>query len=220
MIRRPAFTLPGIHSARIYKTGTQGPAITSTTLASAAAIGDTTVSLAGTVPVGAYIVIAGGTSETRLVSAVTGSGPYTATIPALSNTHTSGGAVTGGTLPSFTDIAVTLGSVDFRTGSLVSTGTTNGLTAAATGLYLANVETWFTGGSAGERAVSLSVAGTKVREFGLAAAGRLSASAVLPISTAGALVTVGAYLAVGSVSIGGAGAKDTGLTLTYLGPAA
>lgn len=67
----------------------------STTLAAAAAAAATTISTVGVVPVGAYITIAGAPAESRLVTAVTGAGPYTLTLAtALGSAHSSGAAVT------------------------------------------------------------------------------------------------------------------------------
>lgn len=72
---------------------------TSTTLSSSAAAGATTIDTEGSIAAGSYIVIASGspgTIETHQVSAVTGSGPYTLTLPfPLIYNQASGATVTG-----------------------------------------------------------------------------------------------------------------------------
>ncbi len=74
---------------------------TATTLAAAASSGATSISVAASVPVGNAIAIdTAGTVEYRIVTAVTGSGPYTLTLgaigtgaAALGSAHASGAAV-------------------------------------------------------------------------------------------------------------------------------
>jgi hypothetical protein len=66
-----------------------------TTLSSAASIGATTISTVATYAVGQQLVIdSGANGEARTVSAVSGSGPYTLTVPALVYNHSSGATVT------------------------------------------------------------------------------------------------------------------------------
>lgn len=66
-----------------------------TTLGSTVTAGATSVSLANAPAVGSTIVLDpdNAASESRVVSAVSGAGPYTVTVPALTNGHTSGAYV-------------------------------------------------------------------------------------------------------------------------------
>jgi lysophospholipase L1-like esterase len=68
------------------------PATVSTTLAASAASGATTVSLVAPVPIRSTITI-GQPHERRVVTALSGTGPYSATVAALASAHSSGEAV-------------------------------------------------------------------------------------------------------------------------------
>lgn len=81
----------------------------STTLSSAASAAATTISTAASIPVGTQIQIdTAGLAEVRTVSAVSGAGPYTLTVAALSNAHASGAAVVAS--PGYTAGGATLAS--------------------------------------------------------------------------------------------------------------
>jgi lysophospholipase L1-like esterase len=67
----------------------------STTLAAQANAGATSLSLVGAVPVGTTVEIGtGATRERRVTTTLTGTGPYTAAVTALTSTHASGQTVT------------------------------------------------------------------------------------------------------------------------------
>lgn len=75
--------------------GASATSAVNTTLASASSAGATTISTAATIAAGTFITIdSGGVQETRVTSAVSGAGPFTVTVPALTYPHSSGVAVT------------------------------------------------------------------------------------------------------------------------------
>lgn len=80
-----------------------GSAAINTTLSAATIVGATTLTTAASVPVGSALTIdTGANQETRTVTALSGTGPYTLTVAALGFAHASGvaatvPAVTGGT---------------------------------------------------------------------------------------------------------------------------
>jgi hypothetical protein len=84
-----------------------------TTTAASAAAGATTLSLTASIPVGAKIQTGtGGTLEYHEITAITGAGPYTATLDAaMSNAIASGAAVTAS--PGYTAGGATLSSVTY-----------------------------------------------------------------------------------------------------------
>lgn len=89
----------------------------STTLAAAAAAGATTISTVASVPVGTTILIGG--SEARTVTAVSGSGPYTLTVAALSAAQSSGASVVANS--GYTAGGLALGSVAWAYNSATKT---------------------------------------------------------------------------------------------------
>ena len=111
----------------------------STTLSSSASIGATTVSTAASVPAGAMVNLNG--IEARLVTAVSGAGPYTLTLnDPLDTAYSSGVAVTvvgysapsypsGGTLYSFAGLSIYNGTLTLATTTALASATTplNGL---------------------------------------------------------------------------------------------
>lgn len=101
----------------------------STTLAANASASATSISVNGAIPNGSTITIEPGTgnAETRTVSAVTGTGPYTLTVAALTNAHTSGVTVS-------TPNTVTVPAVTNAHTSGVTVTSQNTLTVAALSL--------------------------------------------------------------------------------------
>jgi hypothetical protein len=75
--------------------GATSTASVNTTLAASSLAGATTISTAATIAAGTFVTIDSGTNqETRTTSAVSGAGPYTVTVPALTYGHSSGATVT------------------------------------------------------------------------------------------------------------------------------
>lgn len=103
-------------------------AIVSTTLSSSASAGATTISVAASVAVGNVVTIGG--TEQRKVSAVSGAGPYTLTIPALTSAWASGTTVASGT-------GYTAGGVTLASKALTYTAGTNTLTVDAADVSIA-----------------------------------------------------------------------------------
>lgn len=122
-------------------------------------------------------------------------------------------------IAAFASVEITYSGTTFAYGTKVSASPANGLKATVAGLYFVIVETYFQGGAAAERNVSIRVNGTAARENGLAAAGRLGSSGVLALA-ANDVVTATAYVAANDVLIQSYAPKDTGITMTYLGPLA
>lgn len=90
-------TFPNLVRALLGSSDTLTAAPTGTTLSAAAVVGATTISTAASIPATSWIVLGGAAyPETHLVTAVTGSGPYTLTLqtPVL-YAQPSGAAVTG-----------------------------------------------------------------------------------------------------------------------------
>jgi hypothetical protein len=70
----------------------------STTLSASTSVGATSITTAVSIPSGTTVSIDSGTAfESATTSAVSGSGPYTLTVPALKNAHASGAKVAFGT---------------------------------------------------------------------------------------------------------------------------
>lgn len=83
-------------------------AIVSTTLSASASAGATTISTAASIAVGNAIQIGGAGGDVRVVTNVSGAGPFTLTVAALSAAAASGAAVVSGT--GYTAGGITLGS--------------------------------------------------------------------------------------------------------------
>lgn len=97
----------------------------STTLSASASAGATTISVAASIPVGNMIVING--VDARVVTAVSGSGPYTLTVAALTNAASSGATVAAN--PGYTAGGIALSAL---TSTYNATGHTQTLGAANT----------------------------------------------------------------------------------------
>lgn len=122
-----------------------------TTLASSAASGDTTISTVASIAAGTYITIGtGALAEVRLTSAVSGAGPYTVTVPALTYGHASGAYVGSATGVNYGSAAAlqaasyvaSVGQWDFTQGALVAGGVvsvSSGVWTLTGGRTVANV---------------------------------------------------------------------------------
>jgi hypothetical protein len=127
-------------------------AVASTTLSALSAIAATTISTAATIPIGSTITIDRGlpTAEVRTTTNVSGAGPFTITVPALTYGHASGAVVSSATgVASVTAAALqaasftsTVSEWDFSQGALVVGGTTSVVSnvwTMANGTTVANV---------------------------------------------------------------------------------
>jgi hypothetical protein len=128
--------------------------------------------------------------------------------------------------------AITAGFiVDYVVGTKITTGALAGeassggaLTITEAGLYLANIEMNFMGGSTGARTVLLRVNGATLRESGLAATDARPSISTPVVLALNDVVTMAVYTTGTSPTMGGStgGApikKNVGLGLLYLGPA-
>jgi hypothetical protein len=130
---------------------TPSNAFASTTLASSASALATTISTVASIATGTYITIGSGlTAEVRLTTGVSGAGPYTVTVPALTYAHASGSSVGSATGTNYGSAAVlqaasfvsTIGQYDFSNGALVAGGVTSVVSSVWTvtgGTTVANV---------------------------------------------------------------------------------
>ena len=128
-------------------------AIAPTTLAALSIAGAVSISTVATIPVGSYITIGIGlTAEVVLTTNVSGAGPFTVTVPALTYAHASGSYVGSATQANYgaaaslqaASYAVGANLWDFSQGSLVAGGVTSvvsGVWTITGGTTVANVRT-------------------------------------------------------------------------------
>lgn len=95
-IKAAALAIPGAIFVDLLEMPTQTTPLVSTTLSASSSASATSISVVAAVPQFATVEVGTGTAnvERRVVTAISGSGPYTLTVSGLTNTHTSGDVVT------------------------------------------------------------------------------------------------------------------------------
>lgn len=155
-----------------------------------------------------------GDPETPLTAARLGyieDGIFMAPIVSTARVYKSGDQ----SIPTFANTTIDLALNEGVTGDALEI-VTNGIRVLRAGVVSIASSVWFTGATTSERNLGVSQNGTGVRQVG--AQNLRGGSADVLRCTAGDVLTLTLYTTAAATVKGGA-TKDTGLTVTYLGPA-